>query len=508
MSGDRLAGLDDRYDLIVIGGGISGAGVLREAVRTGASVLLVDKNDFASGTSSGSSKLVHGGLRYLRSAQWRLTLESVRERARLLREAPGLVDPQAFLMPVHRGVKPSRLLIRTGLLVYDLMAGRLASCWLSADEVARREPALSRDALLGAMRFEDARTDDARLVQRLIEDSRAAGATALNYVQVDDLLRDQERVCGVVLHDRLANTTRRIEAGLVVNASGVWARQFASATVGAPSLRPLRGSHFVFPHARLPIAHAISWLHPHDRRPIFAYPWEGAVLYGTTDLDHDVRALDSPCMTAGEASYLIQALNLRFPDVNLDASDALCRYAGVRPVIAGGKGAPSAESRESALWSSPGLVSITGGKLTTFRVTARQVLTEAAQQQPRLAPRAEQPLFEYAANSDASLLRLSGRLGPAIAQQLVAQDELMSTVGATPYTYAELKWSAGHEQVHRLDDLLLRRTRIGLVSARGGAALLPSIRIVVQSELGWDDARWAAEETAYLALWQQQHAPL
>lgn len=507
MTADRLAGLAPRYDLVIVGGGITGAGVLREAVRTGASVLLVDKNDFASGTSSWSSKLVHGGLRYLQSAQWRLTLESVRERGRLLREAPGLVDPQLFLMPVHRGARPSRALMQTGLFVYDLMAGRLASRWLPADEVARCEPALSRENLLGAMRFEDARTDDARLVLRLIEDSRAAGAAALNYVQVDDLVREQARVCAVVLHDSFANTTRRIEAGLVVNATGVWARQFASATVSAPPLRPLRGSHFVFPQARLPITHAISWLHPRDRRPIFAYPWEGAVLFGTTDLDHDARALDAPRMTADERAYLLEALNLRFPESNLAASDALCSFAGVRPVVAGGKHAPSAESRESALWASPGLVSITGGKLTTFRVTARQVLVEGAKQQAILAPRADQPLFEREATPDANTQRLSGRLGPLIARQLREQGELMGTVGMTPYSFAELKWSARNEQVHRLDDLLLRRTRIGLVTGQGGAALLPSIRIVVQAELGWDDARWAAEESAYLALWQEQHAP-
>lgn len=507
MMADRLAALAPRYDLVIIGAGITGAGVLREAVRTGVSVLLVDKNDFASGTSSWSSKLVHGGLRYLQSGQWRLTLESVRERGRLLREAPGLVDAQPFLMPVHRGANPSRWLLQAGLIVYDLMAGRVASRWLDEAEVARYEPLLSRDELLGAMTFQDARTDDARLVQRLIEDARAAGATALNYVQVEDLVREQDRVAGLVLHDRLANATRHIEAGMVINATGVWARQFAPATVGAPSLRPLRGSHFVFPHARLPITHAVSWLHPRDRRPIFAFPWEGAVLYGTTDLDHDVRALDTPRMTAAESAYLIEALHQRFPGVQIGASDALCSFAGVRPVVAGGKGDPSAESRESALWSGPGLVSITGGKLTTFRVTARQVLTEAARQQPALAPRADQTLFEKADASDADLRRLSGRLGPAVARQLCAQGEWMGTVGLTPYSFAELKWSAAHEQVQRLDDLLLRCTRIGLVSVQGGAALLPSIRAVVQPALGWDDARWALEETEYLAHWQQHHAP-
>ena len=508
MSADRLATLAPRYDLVIVGAGITGAGVMREAVRTGASVLLVDRCDFASGTSSASSKLVHGGLRYLQSAQWRLTLESVRERGRLMREAPGLVDPQPFLMPILRGAKPSRALMQVGLFVYDLMAGRLASRWVDAAELARSEPALSMENVLGAMRFEDARTDDARLVQRLIEDSRAAGGTALNYVQVDDLLRDGERVSGVVLTDTMGRATRSVEAGLVVNATGVWARQFASSTVGAPQLRPLRGSHFVFAADRLPISNAISWLHPRDRRPVFAYPWEGAVLYGTTDLDHDMRGSESPRMTPEESAYLIEALALRFPALQLGARDALSSYAGVRPVVAGGKGAPSAESRESALWSGPGLVSITGGKLTTFRVTARQVLTEAARQVPALTPAAPAPLFTRGEDSDdPARQRLHGRLGANAARELAASPGTQTRIGDTPYTLAELEWSARHEQVHRLEDLLMRRTRIGLVTTQGGRELLPAIRASVQPALQWDDARWDAEEAAYLAMWQQRHAP-
>ncbi|TDU32378.1 glycerol-3-phosphate dehydrogenase [Panacagrimonas perspica] len=506
---DRLAALATRYDLVIIGGGITGAGVLREAVRTGASVLLVDRSDFASGTSSGSSKLVHGGLRYLQSAQWRLTLESVRERGRLLREAPGLVDPQAFLMPIQHDSKPSRALMQTGLFIYDLMAGRLTSRWMTAREVADAEPALSRENIHGAMYFQDAQTDDARLVQRLIEDSRALGAHALNYVAAEDLVRSGERVTGLVLTDRMSMATRHIEAGLVINATGAWTRQFASATVRAPQLRPLRGSHFVFAHDRLPIAHAITWLHPQDRRPVFAFPWEGAVLFGTTDLDHDMRLSEYPRMTAEESAYLLEALNLRFPAVNLAASDALSTYAGVRPVVAGGKDAPSAESRESALWSSEGLISITGGKLTTFRVTARQVLREAARQSPHLALRADAPLFEKGATEDAASRRLQGRLGANAAGKLTSQSsaEDRELVPGTPYSWAELRWSARHEQVMSLDDLLMRRTRMGLVTANGGRELLPRIRAAVQADLGWDDARWIDEEAAYLSMWQQRHAP-
>lgn len=512
VASDRLAALAPHYDLVIVGGGITGAGVLREAVRTGASVLLVERHDFASGTSGGSSKLVHGGLRYLQSGQWGLTLESVRERGRLLREAPGLVEAQPFLMPVHRGARPRRALLQAGLFVYDVMAGRLASRWLSAEAVREAEPLLSDDGMLGAMRFIDARTDDARLVQRLIEESRASGAVALNYVRVEDLVRTADRVSGVVVKNVAdgSGATRTIDASLVVNATGAGARQFAPATAGAPPLRPLRGSHFVFPRERLPITNAISWLHPRDRRPIFAYPWEGAVLYGTTDLDHDTRAMNFARMTAGESDYLIEALRLRFPTVELSASDALSTYAGVRPVVAGGKGAPSAESRESALWSAAGIVSVTGGKLTTFRVTARQVLGEAARQVPKLAPRADARLFEPTPERDGQERRLQGRFGASAARGLRhhADAESLNSLGSTPYCLAEMRWSAANEQVVHLEDLLLRRTRIGLVTPEGGRAHLTAIRAAVQGALGWDDARWASEEADYLASWQRQHSPM
>lgn len=507
MSGaDRLAALRPDYDLVVIGGGITGAGIAREAVRTGASVLLVERGDFASGTSGWSSKLVHGGLRYLSSGHWRLTLESVRERNRLLDEAPGLVDPQRFLMPVSPQGKPGRWTLQLGLAIYDLMAGRRASRWLAPGVLGQVEPELDDPRLLGAVAFEDARTDDARLVLRLLHDSRDAGATVLNYVQVEDLITDAGRVTGLVLHDVLGGVQRRIDAGLTINASGVWARQFAAATVGAPRLRPLRGSHLVLPVEALPIRHAVSWLHPQDARPVFAYPWEGAVLVGTTDLDHDVRGAEAPRITAPEVAYLIAALHARFPQRTFTPAQVLSSYAGVRPVVAGGQDAPSDESRESALWASPGLVSATGGKLTTFRITARRALELAARQRPQLAPGAPQALFDGARSADPALQRWIGRFGVATAQRLHVHAGGGDTIGATPYRWAELAFAARHESVQHLDDLLLRRTRLGLVTPEGGAVLLPQVRAVVQAELGWSDAHWAHEEARYRDLWQRQHA--
>ena len=501
----ELAGLADRYDLVIVGGGITGAGILREAVRTGARVLLVEQRDFASGTSSWSSKLVHGGLRYLKNGQWRLTLESVRERQRLMREAPGLVEPQRFIMPIYRGIKPGKWLMRIGLWIYDLMAGSWRSRWLDAAQVVGSEPELRLEKLQGAVSYEDARTNDTRLVLRLIFDAVALGGTALNYVQAE-LLHDGGCVRGVRLRDEVGNV-REIAAGVVVNATGAWAADLPGAPeCSAPALRPLRGSHLVFAATRLPVSQAVSWLHPKDQRPVFAYPWEGAVVYGTTDLDH-ADGLDGPRMNVAEGEYLIEGLLHQFPNLNLRLEDALCSYAGVRPVVASGKGDPSAESRESAMWSSPGLVGITGGKLTTFRVTARQVLAEAARQLPILTPGDSAPVFEAHGRAQVGQERLYGCYGSVAAEILreATPDEL-AMIGSTPYCRAELRWSLRHERVHHLDDLLMRRTRIGLVMPQGGSEMLSEILDLCWAELGWDESRCAREEQRYRDYWREHHA--
>lgn len=457
--------MNESYDLVVVGGGITGAGIFREAVKAGARVLLVEQNDFASGTSSWSSKLVHGGLRYLKTGEWKLTLESVRERQRLLNEAPGLVERQPFLMPIYRGLKPGKITMQIGLWIYDRMAGVATSRWLNADALLKQEPQLRRDGLRGAIAFDDARTDDVRLVLRLIFEAVGEGGTALNYTAAKPL-RESSRVRGVVLSDG-----RTIRAAMVVNATGIAAGDWGGA---APALRPLRGSHFVFPQLKFPIHHAVSWLHPKDRRPIFAYPWRGAILYGTTDLDHD-GDLQSPRMSRDESEYLMEGLAYQFPELRLSARDALSTYAGVRPVVADGAANPSDASRESAMWSEPGLVGITGGKLTTFRVTARQVLREAAKQVATLAPAADEAVFKK----------------PALALDV----------------WAQLRHSARHEQVRHLDDLMMRRTRLGLLQAHGGAAMLDRVGDICRAELNWDDERWQRERTRYLAYWQRQHSP-
>lgn len=472
----RLRALPGRVDLLIVGGGITGAGIFREAARAGVSVLLVEARDYASGTSSWSSKLVHGGLRYLKSGDWRLTAESVRERQRLLAEAPDLVEPLRFVMPLYRGIKPGPLTMRAGLWLYDRFSrGGTHSGWLSRDTAQREQAGLRTPQLRGAVHYVDARTDDCRLVWRLIAQGLLGGGRALNYLRAEQLLDAGGRVAGAALHDALDGGSREIEARVVIDATGIWAGSLPGLATGAPKLRPLRGSHLVFPAAKLPLTQALGWLHPRDRRPVFAYPWQGATLLGTTDLDHG-DDLWNPRMAREEATYLLEALDWLLPKTQLAVSDALSCYAGVRPVVDDGHGDPSAVSRESALWAAPGYVGVTGGKLTTFRVTARQALTEAAKQLSALRLAADDaPLF--AAH-------------PAEASPAQAPDASLVTARA-------------HEQVQYLDDLLLRRCRAGLALPQGGEALIaPAL-----AALGWTGERAEQEATRYRDGWRRQHDP-
>ena len=490
--------VDPHYDLLVVGGGITGAAVLHAASRRGLRALLVERGDFASGTSSWSSKLIHGGMRYLKSGQWRMTLESVRERERLLVERPGLVEPQPFLMPIAAGSRPGPLALGAAFWIADRMAGRRTARRIAPAEALALEPGLAPEGLRAAIAFRDGVVDDARLVLRLIFDAVGAGAAALNHVEATGIERDG-RVVGARLEDRLDGSRAEVRATVTVHAAGVW----AGAAPGAPVLRPLRGSHLVFAAGALPLRHGLAWLHPRDRRPVFAHVWEGAVLLGTTDVDHPDA--DAPAtISADEADYLIEALRLPFPRLQLDAAQAVSAFAGLRAIVVPPGEAhlpPSAMGRDSALWSRPGLVGITGGKLTTHRATAAEVLGEVEAQGLALA--AEPPPAPAA-----TATRLEGRLGLRGAAWVAARPaEEQASLAATPYCLAELRWAMREEQVRRLDDLLLRRTRLGLVAPRGGEAVLALLEAPCREDLGWDAARWAEEVARYRAEWAARHAP-
>jgi glycerol-3-phosphate dehydrogenase len=502
------------WDLLVIGGGITGAGILLEAARRGMSALLVEQRDFAWGTSSRSSKLVHGGLRYLAEGRLRLTREAVHEREALLRAAPGLVERQGFAFADYGAARRRSFLL--ALSLYDLFAGRREQHWRDADDFAMLAPNVRRTGLRGAIVYTDAKTDDARLVLRVLREAQRHGGAAVNYAAAQSLLESAGRVAGAVVHDAVGGGNHEVRARLVVDATGAWAGALGGAT-GAPKLRPLRGSHLVLPAWRLPLAQSVSLMHPIDGRPVFAFPWEGVTLVGTTDVDHAGGLRHEAAITRHELDYLMTALQAQFPQLGLTNADVLSTFAGVRPVIAhhGGDGAPSKEGREHAVWSAPGLVGVTGGKLTTFRAIAQDVLRHAQAQLPECRQAgAPSPLFEPVAIPKAPrrlpravLQRLAGRYG-GHAQALLdaAASHELDTIAGTETLWAELRWAARAEGVQQLDDLMLRRTRLGLQLRGGGAAVLERVRATCQPELGWSDERWEREVQRYTALWAAHYS--
>lgn len=508
----ELAACD--WDLIVVGGGISGAGILREAARRGWKCLLVEQRDFAWGTSSRSSKMVHGGLRYIAKGQLGLTRDSVRERQRLLSEAPGLVDPLSFLFPHYQGAFPGPRVFGGLLALYDALAGKRNHLYYPLQQLRYLTPGLRELGLQGATQFYDAVTDDARLVLRVLGEARADGGEALNGLRVVELLRKGERVIGVRVEDGESGQSFDLRSRAVAQATGAWADQLRRKT-GLEHIRPLRGSHLLLPAWRLPLAHALSFMHAEDKRPVFVFPWEGATVIGTTDLDHADSLNQDARITAAEVDYLLAACAQQFPAAQIVRTDVLSSWAGVRPVVADGQPAtaskkPSDEKREHALWVEPGCVTLAGGKLTTFRLLALEVLQACAGFVGRPVADAGSAVFAGLPTmllpglSAAQQRRLAGRYGRALPQVAECLAQVgAQTVGATETLWAELAFAAEHELILHLDDLLLRRTRLGLLLAHGGAAELPRIRELCQARLGWDDPCWAREQQNYLDLWQR-----
>jgi glycerol-3-phosphate dehydrogenase len=508
--------LEGPWDILIIGGGITGAGILREATRLGLHALLVEQRDFAWGTSSRSSKLVHGGFRYLKEGKLMLTRHSVHEREELLHEGPGLIDSLGFLLTVYKGDFPGRWTYEMGLSVYDLLALRWDHAYYSPQDFRLLAPHICQDDLQGGFRFGDAQTDDARLTLRVIREAVADGATAINYTRASSLLREDGKITGALLEDMLDGRQINAHARVVINATGAWADQLRAQAGGAPRLRPLRGSHLIFPSWRLPVAQAVSFLHPFDHRPVFIFPWDKVTLVGTTDVDHTYALDVEPAISPEEVAYLMAAVDFQFPSLGIHLEDVISTYAGVRPVIGSGKLKPSEESRDHVIWQENGLITVTGGKLTTFRLIALDVLKTIRGRLPSMPePAHDMPVLNRIDQDlpgcddlrDGCRRRLLGRFG-ADALTLVKTSEPgeLETIPGTDYMWAEFRWSARAEGVCHLDDLMLRRTRLGLILPDGGESILPSVKRICQAELNWSDQRWQDEQAQYLSLWKHHYS--
>jgi glycerol-3-phosphate dehydrogenase len=526
--------LDNPWDIIVIGGGITGSGILREATHAGLRALLLEAHDFAAGTSSRSSKLVHGGFRYLRNAQIKLTYQAVHERERLLKEGRGLVNPLGCLLANYQEDSIPGWIFGAGLVFYDMLALKWGHRRYDGYDMQTLCPALCDEGLRGGYRFFDAQTDDARLVLRIIQESVQDGALALNYAPVTYLLRTGQyrnkkwplasqsssngSVCGVVVCDsgiKGGGRTKEVFAPVVINATGVWADDLRGLVGGKPRLRRLRGSHLIFPTQRLPLTRSVNVLHPKDGRPVFAYVWEGVTIVGTTDVDHKLPLQIDPAISQTEVEYLLSFVQRAFPGQDLRENDIQGTLSGIRSVVDTGKADPSKESREHVIWTEDGLLTITGGKLTTFRLMALAALQAVRERLPdrvdidkrhRILNPVQVETISTDSLSPAMRMRLLGRYGNSVSALLEAArpTELDSIGGGLPI-WAELRWAARSEGVNHLDDLLLRRVRLGLLRPQGGLNHMERIRSIAQTELGWDDSTWEKEQARYTDTWHRAY---
>lgn len=513
---ERLtAAANKHWDLIVVGGGITGAGVAREAARVGLSVLLLEQKDYAWGTSSRSSKMVHGGLRYLASGNVGLTRHSVQEREALLHEAQGLVEVLPYVWPHYKGAFPSPLAFDVLLRLYDAFSGKSYRQYHDPSATSWISPYLKQTDLIGVTQFADAVTDDVRLVLRVLaEVVRSAHSDIFNYIKVTRCDTAQGHV---VAEDKVEGGSYKFSAEVIVNATGAWADQLRPGD-RKPQIRPCRGSHITFPLWQLPVFSSVTLHHPRDGRALFIYPWESVAVVGTTDIDQPQLDDSETSITQVEVDYLLEAANHMFPALNLKEENILSSWAGVRPIVSsGGALKPSAEKRDHSIWVDQRLVTVSGGKLTTFRLIALDVMKKIKDILPRVMPIQRGPLFTQ---SDMSIddplfdrllpsvrRRLLGFYGDQVESMLLASQEGdLDEVPGTRTLWIELRWSALHESVVHLDDLLLRRVRIGLLLPNGGVQYYDQIRNIMQKTVGWSDEHWQEEWERYITIWKQFYA--
>jgi glycerol-3-phosphate dehydrogenase len=527
----------ETFDLLIIGGGVTGAGIARDAALRGLKVALVEKTDFAAGTSSKSSKLVHGGFRYLEHAQFRLVFEGTNERALLMKVAPHLVRPLEFLLPVYKHDKPGLFVLDVGLWIYDGLS-KFSSPKLHrtvrAPRVGKIEPGLKRDQLDGALLYYDCATDDARITLENIIDARALGATIVNYARAVALLRDGDRgdrILGAEVKPTDSSddaATVAIRAKVTINATGPWTDDVRRLAGENGILHASKGVHLVVDSKRLAPRHAVVM--KQKKRIVFCIPWgQDRTVIGTTDTFWD-RPPEEVHSDAADVAYLLDLANNYFPEAKLVPEDVLATWAGVRPLIKPDSDVATASdvSREHHILERPGLVTIAGGKLTTYRRMAAEVVDVAGKQlgalppcgtETRPLPGAAEPIYSA---GYAGVTRLSERLaGEAVVDAAVAK-HLANTYGARApsvvarvkaepalgerldpelaYVMAQVDVAVDEEQALTVEDVLGRRLQLLLRARDQGLGCTERVARRMATRLGWDELRTGREVEHYRAV--------
>ena len=525
-----LAALVDRpLDVLVVGGGIVGSGAALDAATRGLRVGLVERDDIAVGTSSRSSRLIHGGLRYLEQYRFGLVREALKERSRILHLAPHLVTIEPLLFPLFGLPVATRAFYQAGMTLYDVLGARRDGGWhrhLSVPELLAHAPAVRRAGLRGGLMFHDGVEDDARYALAVARSAQEDGATIVTRAGAEDLVEAGGRVVGARICDVLTGQTHEVRSRVVVDATGVWGADPASPLAGGSTrLLPSRGAHLVVPRARIQSDVGLTIRVP--GKVVFLVPWPHFWLVGTTDAPYD-GPIDRPTAGTDEVDELLAAVN-HVLEVGLTRSDVVGTYAGLRPLIAPSDGSTITASREHrVVVERNGLVRVSGGKYTTYRLMAEQtidaalgVLDERAVDRPsrtttrRLLGAADRPdLDRIAASLSASTGESAVSLEPAMAARLVARHgtqapevvELGREMGlldrlveGEDHLDAEVAWAARHELALSIDDVLARRMRLVQELPDRGASIAPRVAAIMGAELGWDATRQAGEVESFLA---------
>jgi glycerol-3-phosphate dehydrogenase len=519
MNRDEMLGrLSDRrrpWDMVIVGGGATGAGIAVEAASRGYDTVLLEQDDFCKGTSSRSTKLVHGGVRYLEQGNISLVMEALQERGILRENAPHLVHDLAFVVPNYEWWESP--FYGVGLKIYDLLAGKYGfgkSQNLSRAETLERLPTLRTEGLRGGVIYYDGQFDDSRLLINLIQTAVEQGATALNYCAAFDVLKDDSGVVnGVRARNREDGREFSLRSGVVINATGAFSDAFRRiADRGAqPMIVPSQGVHVVMDHAFLKGNSAIMVPHTSDGRVMFAIPWHGHTLVGTTDTEIDQPVLEPKPMDR-EIDFLLETAGqyLHHPPRR---SDILSTWAGIRPLLrsAGGSSTASLSRDHSIHIDQNGLLTIAGGKWTTYRLMAEDCVNQAAmlaslEERPSVTRRLRiHGYHQYSEKFDN--LEVYGSDATAIQDLIRANGELGKKLHpALPYCAAEVVWAVRNEMARTVEDVLSRRTRALLLNARAAIEMAPRVAAIMGAECG-KDAGWQAQQVAEFGKVARNYLP-
>lgn len=506
----------ETFDLVVVGGGIVGAGIARDATMRGLKTALVERGDFASGTSGKTSRLVHGGLRYLKNFKIGLVRQAVRERDLLLRHARGLVKPLAFTIPAYKDGGTGKTSLRVGLFIYDFLSRDKVlprRNWLAPEAVKKREPRLKDRSLVGGGLYYDALTDDARLVLAVVRAAADARAVVANYAEVIECVLESGRVVGVRVRDRMTGNLIGIRASVVVNATGVWLDWLRSSRPVDQTVRPTKGIHLFLPRERVGNRDAVVLGARQDGRMIFVLPWGRLTLVGTTDTDFRGDA-DHVVPDAEDVGYLLESVNEAFPEAHVGPSDVVSAYAGLRPLIHSKPTQKESDiSREHEIFEDPdGLISVAGGKLTTQRAMAEDVVDLVCRRLGRriasstvaapLGPNPDvQDGFRGLGFDEETAAHLASRHDPESIRRWLEEPQAREQIAPHQrYLWAEVCDAVEAEMALALSDVMVRRLGLFYETEDQGLSVAQRVAERMADHLGWKEDRIRSEVAEYEKL--------